>query len=666
VPAFQRALAPIAVLLSAALLFWIQPLHAARLLPWFGGSPGTWTLSLLLFQSLLVLAYAYAHLMRGRRLWPHFLLWGLGSVLLSLQPEPPDPAQLAQAPLRFFLLLSLKSVTFPFLLLATTAPLVQARFAQLRGRRVYRLYAWSNLGATLALLSYPLFLDPNLGLSAQTQLWEGLFWLLALLLFLLLWPHRGASPAQAQCPTLALKSRLLWMLLAGCGTGLLAALTESMTQDLSLGPLLWTLPLLLYLLSFVLAFGRPAWSSPRIFGPLGPLALLALLWAQHQGWRLSWPLQLGLNLSALFILCSLLHGSLARRAPPPEQLSRFYLDVALGGALGTLCVALLGPALLPLPMELHFFMLLSALLLSGLLLQWLKRRPFGPPLGGVALLLFLSLLGLVWGLGTELKRRASKGRLYRSFYGSLQLRDYPPSRRGPAVRNLRDGRISHGFEYVDPELRGRTTSYFTPGTGVGRLLSAPSPPRRVAVLGLGIGTLAAYARPGDEFSFFELNPQVIQIAQEHFHFLKECDGALRLLEGDARLSLQVEEDSFSHLILDAFSGDALPRHLLTREAMQLYLSKLDPKGVLAVNVSNRHLDLSRVLRGHADQLQLEWRWVRHQEKSRLGIYRSDWMLLSRDLMSLAPILEAASSLPSLAHPPVDWSDEQAAILPLLW
>ena len=631
-----------AALMSAALVFGVQPMLARALLPRFGGTPTVWVVSLLFFQAALLAGYVYAHLVHSRgALRVHLGLLALSLLLLPLAPgtapPPPDAPTLA--------LLSQLALTagVPYVLLSATAPLLQAH----QRDRPYRLYAWSNAGSFGALAAYPLLVEPWLGTTAQLTAWSIGYGALVVVLVAVLWRARDAAHPQP----LALPARrdaLRWFALAACGTAALMTVSEAIAQDLSVTPLLWVLPLGLYLLSFVVCFG----GAPRLPLPALVVALAAMWWVVSRGYAVSWQLQLTTWCAGLLALCVALHGELWRARPTAENLTAFYIQVAAGGAFGGLLVAVVAPLAIPLHLELHLT-LVAAWLLCGWSWRDATHGPFAAREGRTAIVLGLAAL-LALGLGLDAWKRLRGADHRRSFYGVLKVKTYGTGDR--QIVHLLDGRISHGFQYAAPERRREPTAYFVPHSGIGRVLSEGK--RSVGVLGLGVGTLATYGRPGDRYRFYELNPDVADIARTRFTYLGDSTATVDVVLGDARLSLAAESPHrFDVLAVDAFSGDAIPTHLLTREAIALYLRHLAPDGVLATNVSNRHADLPRVVRAHAEHFGLHVRRVRAKSKSRLGPYLSDWLLLSRHALPHGEALEPGAT--------VVWTDDHAPVLPIL-
>ncbi|MCA9538188.1 MAG: fused MFS/spermidine synthase [Myxococcales bacterium] len=651
--------------LGAGLLFLVQPMAAAALLPAYGGGAAVWTTCLLFFQALLLAGYAYAHALdrragrQGVRL--HALLLLASLITLPIVPGTWAAPAMGEAPVLSLLRALTLTVGAPFFLLSATAPLLQARAAARGAAMPYRLYAWSNAGSLLGLLAHPVVLAPNLGLRAQAWVWSALYSAFAALMIGVLWRSRRVpSPAPVGPPPTWL-TRLLWLGLSGCGAALLVAVSATLAEDLTVTPLFWVAPLGLYLASFVLAFG-PAWATARrITAPALVAAVLALSALLHLGWRAHWGVQIALAGVGLFGGCLAAHGEVARRRPDPGRLTAFYLYLSAGGALGGLAAGLLGRLLFALPVELPATLVALFALYAFAALRDAQRSAPLRRWRGPWMLVIAATLGLSFAVAVPLWRRARGGaELYRSFFGTLQVKHYPEA----GVVGLLDGRISHGFQYTDPARRREPTAYFVPQSGIGRLLAAPGPPRAIGVIGLGAGTLAAYLRAGDRLDFFEINPDVRTAATRHFTWLADAPVAPQVVLGDGRRALgERPPQGYAVLAVDAFSGDAIPAHLLTREAVALYLSHLRPDGVLAVNVSNRHADLARVVRAHSLHFGLQLRRVRARARSPFGPYDSDWMLLARGPEPLAGLPELAED--DLTSAPVDWTDDFAPVWPLL-
>ncbi len=656
-----------AIGLGAFLLFQVQFIMGKLILPWFGGAAAVWTTCMLFFQVGLLLGYAYAHLLvrwpprRQRNL--HLLVLGLSVALVlfrclawrsPLLPGDGWKPRPEATPTGQILVLLAFTAGLPYLVLSSTGPLLQAWFARARpGVSPYRLYALSNLGSLLGLLSYPFLLEPNLSLTSQ-----GLVWALGFVLFAVGCSFCAVSigrlpadshaltsdPAAAFEPRPPVSRYALWFALAWVASVMLLATTNQICQEVAVIPFLWMLPLALYLLSFILCF-----EFDRVYVRKGWALALALAGVAGGGtlaWGLKAPLiaQIGIYSLILFVYSMFCHGELATQRPATRHLTSFYLTLSAGGAAGGLFTALLAPAIFPAFWELHIALFGGILLLAVLIGR--ARSPFGHgPLGpavrvgGVAALLALGA-GLVLQAGHEAHLAFYTSR---NFYGTLRAIEKnigTPT----ALVELKHGRIVHGLQFLDARRRHEPTTYYSPHSGVG--LALRTHPRRLAglplsvgVVGLGAGTLAAYARPGDSFRIYEINPEVIRLstgAHPIFHYLEDATGQVTTILGDARLSLERETaQDFDILALDAFSSDSIPAHLLTREAMTLYLRHLRrPDGILAVHSTNRYIDLLPVLRGLAESFGLKSLLVNHDADGDHDdddeIYASQWVLLSRD------------------------------------
>lgn len=676
-------------LLSALLLFLVEPLLARRILPWFGGAQSVWTVCLLFYQTALLVGYSYSHL--GRRLgtrrqaWVHVGLLVASAALLPItvserwKPTPGDSPALGLLGLLTF------TIGIPYLVLASTAPLVQGWFARLRpGHSPYWLYALSNGGSLAALLAYPLLIEPLLPVTRQALWWSwgyGGFVLAcgALSLAVARGAPRHSAPSDDEARAAVAKPArgqvLLWLALAACGSGLLLALTNHMTMDVAAVPFLWVLPLAIYLATYILAFAglyrRGTWGALLVVA----LAAMAVLW--DVGFALPLPVQIAAGAAVLFTACLVCHGELARSAPPAGQATTFYVMIAAGGALGGLTVALVAPAVLSDLWELPGF-LLSSFALLIVVIRRERAQPAGS--GPVAAAprvsvgsLVLVLAALAAGFVVPSLNR-SRGTLAteRNFYGVLRVQNASAG----ILRNQRVlsvGRIFHGGQFIDPAHKNEPTAYYVPGSGPERAIHlhprrVAAQPLRIGVIGLGVGTMAAWAEAGDTVRFYEINPQVDDFAKRYFTFLRDSRAAATTVAlGDGRLTLEGELDSafpprFDVLAIDAFSGDAVPVHLLTREAGRLYVRALAPDGVMAFNVTNRHLDIERVARGLAADLGFASALIRKEPtREETGATPSAWLLVTRNRAMLAAL---GAGSPTTGTP-ILWTDDFSNLLRVL-
>jgi SAM-dependent methyltransferase len=631
------------IFLSSFLLFQVQPIVAKIILPWFGGSAAVWTTCMLFFQVLLLLGYLYAfalgHIRRPAvQAVVHGLLLAATLRVLPLHPDPVWKPLHGEDPTLQILGLLTTSVGLPYFLLATSGPLLQAWYVR-EGRAVvpYRLFALSNLGSMLALLGYPVLVEPLAPTRSQRLGWSAGFLLFLALCGALAWRSRrhpapsleSAVDAAPVNPRPALW--LLWTALAACPSVLLLAVTSHLTEDVAPAPFLWLVPLSLYLLSFILTFEREGWYRRWLFVPLmgaGLGAMAILLETGHAG-RLS--IQVAAFSAALFAASMVCHGELARLKPHPRHLTSFYLCLSLGGALGGIFVGLAAPRLFAARHELPIGMAAAWLLTLVLLGRDLGRKWGRSRLAVVFAALGLSMVGLGGLLTWRAMDEARDSRVRaRNFYGALRVRESGEDE--DAVRTLLHGSISHGEQYLEPSRRRWITSYYAPVSGVGLAIeqSRGEGPQKVGVVGLGAGTLAAYGRKGDAYRFYEINPLILRLARTEFTFLSDCEAEVEVVMGDARLSLEGEApQGFDVLAVDAFSGDSIPIHLLTREAFAQYFRHLRPGGLLAVHVSNRYLDLAPVVALASRVAGRAARIVVNEEDEDMGVSSSDWVLVGR-------------------------------------
>ena len=586
---------------SAFLLFLVQPVIAKKILPWFGGSAAVWTTCMLFFQVLLLLGYLYSHwsiryLKPKRQVMVHLVLLALSLVVLPLAPNPAWRITGAQDPAIYMLAVLATSVGLPYFLLSTTGPLLQAWYARrYQGSVPYRLYALSNLGSMLALLGYPTLMEPFVWTHMQLWIWSAGYALFVVLCAAVAWKARSveAVPSMEVSEPVAWRSKLLWVALAACSSALLLAITNHLCQDVAAMPFLWVLPLALYLLSFVICFESEGWYSRIVFLPLLVVALGMMAYdigdTDRFGFRWSIPvLALG-----LFACCMFCHGELAARKPAASQLTSFYLMISLGGALGAMFVALAAPRIFvtfyELPIGLAACGILAAVMAQG---SWKLRVPW--------VVFALALTGYLVHDARELT--ASSHMAVRNFYGGLRVEDETDDTKYGPERKLLHGSINHGLQFQTAEFRRIPTTYYGKKSGVGlAILNTRREGQRVGVVGLGTGTLAAYGRQGDYYRFYEINPLVVKVARTEFTYLRDTPAKVEVALGDARLSLEREaSQQFDVLAVDAFSGDSIPVHLLTRESFDIYFRHLRPGGVLAVHVSNRYLSLEPVVQMLAD------------------------------------------------------------------
>jgi hypothetical protein len=686
----------ITIFLSAFLLFQVQPLIAKVILPWFGGTPAVWTACMLFFQVLLLGGYSYAHLVSSR-LPPRVLAALHAALVLAslwfLPIAPDDGWKLSggEIPVARILGLLVLTIGLPYFLLSTTGPLLQESFRRETGRAPYRLYALSNVGSLLALLTYPFVFEPQLTLRMQILAWSGgyvLFAALALwcaVAFARVWRPAAATGPQAVPPVPAAqrpkaKDILLWLALAACGSVMLLATTNQLCQEVTSVPFLWVLPLSLYLFTFIICFDHERWYHRNAFVVLLAVAVLLACYAMFQGNDLSIWQQLAIYSATLFVCCMVCHGELVHSKPAPQYATLFYLMVAAGGALGGVLVAVVAPLVLRGFWEFHLGLVATVVLAFAASLARGKsslKIPRPVWIGGGALAVALAIaVGLV--VGREGRSVMGIVESTRNFYGVLHVsrQESVDTDNGP-MHELMHGTIQHGFQYLDPDKKTWPTSYYGPPTGVG--LAIEHHPRRgakdpsdrtlrIGVVGLGCGTLASYGQQGDFVRFYEINPEVIRLSDKYFTFRKDTPAEVDIVLGDARIMLERQwadgrPQDFDVLAIDAFSSDAIPMHLLTTESVELYLKHLKPDGMLCIHISNRFLDLKGVVLGIARAVDMPCVLVETPDDDERGLNTSTWVILTKNWKFLNdPVVAEASGAcwPDKGEPLV-WTDDYGSL-----
>lgn len=652
------------VFVASGLLFFVQPMVAKFLLPGFGGGAAVWTVCLLFFQVGLFAGYAYAHALARLRRRLQVVVHVGGCVLvwafLSVEPSAAWRASVGGDPVVEALLLLARHVGPPYLLLAATAPLIQRWFAWTHpGRSPYWLYAVSNVGSLLALLGYPFAAERVWARQEQAAAWALGF---AVFTLLVLWAGRGLwrapEPKRAPSSAARIAIRASWIVLPALSSALLLAVTERMAESVPSVPFLWVLPLALFLISYVVAFSRSA-PAPRVLYPLNAALTLLLLLVLYRP-ALDFRLQLATHLSFLFVSCLSLHGELFRRRPEEDGLTSYYLALSGGGALGGLFVGLVAPRVFDSYIELPLL-----LLSGGLAALWTARhRPYLRLIG-------LGLLLLAAFLVFRGERNLADGRIHasRNFYGAQAVVHRAPGVPGEERIVFYNRRIEHGVQYLDEGLRVKPTSYYTPSSGIGTAIrSFPQDrPMEFGVIGLGAGVLATWGNTGDRMRMYEIDPKVIEMAEDVFTFLDESLADIEVVEGDGRLALESEPpQGFDLLVMDAFTGDAVPIHLLTVEAFAVYLEHVRPGGLIAVNATNEHIDILRVVARLADEIGLAGLWIGVDRGVDIVGFTSTWILLARDEADFGETLRARGEpLAPFADGGPAWTDERSSLFDFL-
>ena len=659
---------------SAFLLFLVQPIMAKQILPWFGGSAAVWATCLVFFQFLLVFGYAYSDY-TTRRMSPrhqlilHALLLAISLLALPIIPDASwIPTGDEDPTYRILGLLGL-TIGLPYFLLSTTGPLVQAWFVRSHASdSVYRLFALSNFASLLALISYPFAVEPWI-----TTRHQSLGWSTGYVLFVIVCISAGIYSLRAHTaapvnPAAQIRDDgappapshyLLWLLLSAMGSFMLLAVTNHITHDVASVPFLWLLPLTLYLVTFILCFEGRNWYKRAYF--MGPLVVVvcALAWfMRKEDGIMEFKVAVPLLSTGLFIMCMFFHGELAAMKPAPRYLTTFFLMVSLGGAIGGVTVGFIAPKFFNTYYEFGIGLVITLLLAASFTSRGSRIVP-------VALLAATGFTGFhvhqyIYALSKDARL------MTRSFYGTLRVQDRGRETSPTAVRRLMHGVIMHGEEYLNKDKRAQLTTYYTKTSGVGLALKdlQQAGPTRVGVVGLGTGTLAAYARKEDVTRFYEINPQVIDIARSHFHFLSDSKGKVETLLGDARLTLEREApQNYDLLAIDAFSSDAIPVHLITREAMAIYLKHIKPDGVMAFHVTNRFLNLAPVVEQIAATYGLSTALITDNSGD---AWLSEWVLVTRNQKLLAaPAIKsharAIAAIPGLRL----WTDDFNNLIQIL-
>ncbi len=664
------------------MLFEVQPLIGKYVLPRFGGSPEVWTTCMLFFQMLLLAGYAYAHL-SVRFLRPrvqailHLVLLLAALAVLPLAPEARwQPSHTGNPTLQIMLLLTM-TIGLPFFVLASTSPLMQGWLARSRpDAQPYRLYALSNAGSLLALVSYPLLIEPVLSRQQQSVIWS-LAWsgfaILSGLCAARLWsqsknpslPATDTSEVNRSSPRPRAETRLLWLALPAGASVVLLAVTNKICLDLAAVPFLWVLPLGLYLLSFIICFDNQRWYSRRPFLATFILCIIAVIYLRTHETAVAIWIQTAIYLAAMFVCCMVCHGELFRLRPQPRHLTSYYLMIAAGGALGGFTVAVVAPLVFRTYLELYLGLLACCLfaLLADPSPAVRRRRWLWvavAAIGTVAVVLTGSRGQPGDILDTQL----------RNFYGVLTLWEKYPHDPQRHRYVLQHGTTFHGLQFADPQRRRLPTAYYGPESGGGLAIEhfPRKTHRRIGVVGLGVGTLAAYGKAGDVFRFYEINPAVKHLAETRFSYLSDSPADVEVVMGDGRLSLEREPPQhYDVLVLDAFTSGAIPVHLLTREAFEIHLRHLKDDGVLAVHVSNYHLDLKPVLFKLAEHFRLQAVWISAAGNDQRGTLTCDWVLLTNnaEFLNVSRIRFAALSSKVNFQRTRLWTDDHVSLLDVL-
>lgn len=676
------------IALSAFLLFLVQPIIAKQILPWFGGTSAVWTTCMVFFQVMLLAGYAYAHFTTARlsartQALVHTALLVASLLFLPIIPsEVHKPGGNEDAALAIIVLLAL-TIGLPYFLLSSTGPLLQKWVAhQLPEKTVYRLFALSNAGSLIGLLAFPFAIEPYAPSSTQSWVWSVGYALFALTCAACAWKAAGSAarveglplsvaapstappPPSAASPTIG--DYVLWLTLSALGSILLLASTSHITQNIASVPFLWVLPLTLYLLTFVIVFegrGGRGWYEPRawILPTLLFVVMMAAALSAGNG-VLDVALAVPMYCLGLFVACVFCHGELALRKPVPRYLTHFFLSLAAGGALGGLFVGLVAPRVFPTYYELPLALLAVAAMATWV--AWSNHRlapAWKMSLAGTALAATAATTYYSAEYATFLRNDTVV--MQRNFYGTLRVKTSGAD--DHEMRRLLHGVILHGEQPVRGPLRIEPGSYYPRTSGIGLAIESKQAhgPVRIGVVGLGIGTTAAYGRSGDTVRFYELDADVRTLATQQFTYLTDTPACLEFAIGDARLSLERElaagqAGRFDVLAIDAFSSDSIPVHLMTREAVRVFMKHLAPNGVLAIHISNRFLDLKPVLANIAQAEDLKAQYINDSPSEVSGAASSDWVLLAANEAPLKVEAIAARAEAIAPNPEFSlWTDQ---------
>jgi hypothetical protein len=712
----------VSIFLGAFLLFLVQPMMAQFILPWFGGSSLVWTTCMLFFQSGLVLGYAYAHQVTQRfsptTQWLlHVIVLSVAVLFLPIRPGLEwKPIDGLNPSWRVLVLLGV-TIGVPYVVLSTTGPLIQ-RWQSLSHPQhsPYRLFALSNLGSLLALVAFPFAIESYWTLDQQSWYWSGGLLLYAVLVGVCGYRYQrlavrevGANVVAKEAPSqgdVSQRARsltglgrwvtVLWFLLPMLASVQLLATTNFLTQEVGSHPFLWILPLALYLISFIVCFESDRlYVRPLFFLTLCGSAIYAC-YVYDKGLHETFRAQVVAYSSVLFSAAMICHGELARLKPDPSRLTAFYLWISLGGAAGGMLVALIAPHVFRDYFEFHLSLILIVVLtlplivVDGLRHYFSRPRPAGKLVGD-----FLSLIAGIAALsgvaikGIEMVRFSTHANVvgqYRNEYGVLKVQD------NYGKRTLSHGKTMHGYQLSDPEWEHRPTSYYNPESGLGIVmrflqgelsggpgsLGAPVekavPPLRIGVIGLGTGTAVTWGRQGDWVRFFEIDPKVVMVARSHFTYLSGAQAQNDIVLGDARIQLERENDlqepPYDALIADAFSSDSIPKHLLTTEALKVFLQRIKPDGFLVIHVSNRFIELAPLLERQARDLGVPAIYLNfyQPEDEPEAFYQgsSSWVVFTRnEVFPVHPVVQSSQRNFPTQQTEVRWTDDFSPLLPLI-
>jgi SAM-dependent methyltransferase len=640
---------------------------------------------MLFFQIALLLGYSYAHWLTSKFDARRQMLIHAGLLCVSILSLPIIPNTFwkpagTDDPLLHILGLLAATIGLPYFLLSSTSPLLQAWMARAgTGAIPYRFFALSNLGSMLALLSYPVLVEPTL--TNKEQAWT---WSLGYALFAAICGYTAFRASKASSPARTVadaedsdefeapnpRRYLIWIALSASASALLLSVTTHLTENVASIPFLWILPLALYLLTFILCFEGSIWYQRIIFLPLFAASIGAMAWGIGHGFGdMGFREQIAIYTGALFVCCMVCHGELSRTKPAARYLTGFYLMVSVGGAIGGLFVAFLAPHIFNAFYEFPIAITGATL---AVLAVYFRDEPMSQALRSPRQWVWLASFFLIVYLGRYLyegERDSADNPVFlaRNFYGALRVNDTKKSVDQDAIRSLTHGTINHGDQFLDPVRRHEPTTYYGHESGIGRAIDElqATGPLKVGVVGLGTGTIAAYSRPFDTYHYYEINPLVLDIAHKYFFYLDDSKANLDVALGDARLTLEREQpQNFDILAVDAFSSDSIPVHLLTNEAFKLYWKHVKPTGILAIHISNRYLDLGPVVEQEAKALGKPDILITNEDQNAEDVSVSDWVLVTSNQTALDHLSQFSSAIekkPKLRM----WTDDYSNLWQIL-
>ena len=686
----------VAIFTGALLLFLVQPIMSKMILPWFGGAPNVWTTCMLFFQTVLVLGYLYAHIL-ATRLSPksqfglHCLLLFVSVLSLPILVNESWKPEGGEDPVLQILMLLSATVGLPYFLLSSTGPLVQSWFAaRLPGQSPYRLYALSNVGSMLALISFPFLVEVLLDSNGQSWMWTLIYVFYSAVILFVGWQYKNVNgntlsdhKAESEGQSISRMHVTGWFLFPAMASVMFLAITNYLCQDVAVIPFLWISPLAIYLLSFILCFDHPRWYNRRFFASLSvlgityisllyyrdiadiflfnPIGLENLLTDLYDNMLLRFIVALGV----LFSICMMCHGELTRCKPEAGRLTQFYLSISVGGALGGLFVSVVCPLVFTGYVEYHLGLVAAFLIAAVILIKEVIGK------GSLKQACITLLVGLAAGLNVgaqwdilQVDRIAAS----RNFYGTLRVVQKDELGVMPAQRRLVHGRIIHGVQLADTGQHGTPTSYYNAESGVATTLKLMHEREaiHVGVVGLGVGTLVTYGREDDQYTFFEINPAVVDYANEHFTFLSKTKAQVNTIVADGRLGLEsLDEEVLDLLVIDAFSSDSIPAHLLTVEAMEIYQRVVKDNGLIALHLSNNHLNLLPVVVNAADHLRLAVRAFKTPGNPEVAADNALWVVVGEDqnVMQQLRTMGVGGYTPSVQdakHVPL-WTDKYSSL-----